>query len=490
MAVIDSGNDTPNKANVDEQFNLRVNTPGYSSTGVAVGGGPENGPAMFSENDPGVATGVRSVASPETDDDYRLRIAIDTPMDSELFNYAAQNTGKHSLVTTAMTVSFGATGLLTNAGHTGSVNTGVTFGTYAPFPLMGAAHIYYEFELALTEDPPTNTVVNFGAFLRGTATAYTPTDGAYFQLENGVWNAVLMYNTVPTIEPLPAAAMAYTAGVVRQYIVAIHQRRVDFWVNNVLVISIPTPPTNGTPALSGAYPASLSHSIVGGASADPFFKVNLRAYSVGLGGYQAADTLSSIGNRMYGSYQGLSGAAMGSLANYVNSTSPANNPAPAVPANATAQLGPGLGGQFWETDSAAVSLDCIICSFQNVASGVAYAGRRLVVRGVKIDSYVQATLTGGGYNAQWSLAFGHTAVSLATTETATTKAPRRLTIGSNSVAANAVALTQLATVSLDLGDAPVYVNPGEFIAVVKKKIGTAPTVGTIAHMITIVAGWE
>lgn len=127
-------------------------------------------------------------------------------------------------------------------------------------------------------------------------------------------------------------------------------------------------------------------------------------------------------------------------------------------------------------------------SLNAVWSLVAPAG--IVTTAVEIDSFVQATLTGGGYNAQWSLAFGHTAVSMLTPEAATTKAPRRLPIGSNAVAANAAALTQLTPLSLGLGDAPVFINPGEFIAVVKKKVGTAPSAGTIAHMITIVAGWE
>jgi hypothetical protein len=34
-------------------------------------------------------------------------------------------------------------------------------------------------------------------------------------------------------------------------------------------------------------------------------------------------------------------------------------------------------------------------------------------------------------------------------------------------------------------DSPLVVNQGEFIQLVKKKVGTAPTVGVIAHMISI-----
>lgn len=135
------------------------------------------------------------------------------------------------------------------------------------------------------------------------------------------------------------------------------------------------------------------------------------------------------------------------------------------------------------TDSAA-GTDGIICSYQNPAATATLTGRRIAIYGVKIESYVQTALTTGGYNAQFILAFGHTAVSLATTETATTKAPRRIPLGVQSVAAGAAALTQLATVSARFDGGPVIVNPGEFIAVAKKKVGTVPGAGVIAHMIT------
>jgi hypothetical protein len=43
---------------------------------------------------------------------------------------------------------------------------------------------------------------------------------------------------------------------------------------------------------------------------------------------------------------------------------------------------------------------------------------------------------------------------------------------------------------MDFGDAPIYVNPGEFIQCVKKKVGVAPTAGTLAYTVTYLYGWE
>jgi hypothetical protein len=42
----------------------------------------------------------------------------------------------------------------------------------------------------------------------------------------------------------------------------------------------------------------------------------------------------------------------------------------------------------------------------------------------------------------------------------------------------------------DFGDAPIFVNPGEFVALVKKKVGTAASAGVVAHTVKFVYGWE
>jgi hypothetical protein len=183
-------------------------------------------------------------------------------------------------------------------------------------------------------------------------------------------------------------------------------------------------------------------------------------------------------------YQGLNGGTMGTLANYANSA----NPTAAVPTNTTAALGTGLGGQFWETDTLAATTDGIISSFQNPAGSINQPPRTLYITGVQIDSYTQVALTGGPYVAQWSLAFGHTAVSMATAEslTAATKAPRRIAIpGIQAIAAGLAINLRVGQgpIGMRFDGAPVPIYPGEFLATVKKKVGTAPSAGVIAHVI-------
>jgi hypothetical protein len=286
----------------------------------------------------------------------------------------------------------------------------------------------------------------------------------------------------------PVANQNYLFGL------ALSEKRARFWIDDVNYGTLENVGA-GQPFTSSTLPWSTRLAIVGGA-AGAAYQVTITDYTISNGGGQFSASLDLVGNRTCGSYQGLSGGTMGSLANYANSA----NPTAAVPTNTTAALGTGLGGQFWETATLAVNTDGIICSYQVPAGTTAVQGRRLVIRGVSLASYVQTVIVGGPFVSQYSLAFGHNAaVSLATSESAsfatgTTKAPRRIALPAfTQVVTAAQAVSTL--VSQPGGvwhkfDTPVYVNPGEFVAVVTKHVGTVGTSGTIAHVVAFDYGWE
>jgi len=500
MAVIDDGNGTAGKANVDNAFNLQVTTPGYDSDGAEFGGGPENGQAMFSEVDAGTKTGTRWVLSPEVDTDYRLRVAHDNFLDQETFNYTAQNTGKHSHTFTTLTATVSAAGLLTNSGNITTTTTGMTFGTFAEFPTQGTQTLVCETSVAFSAQPNANTIIDFGLFRRGASTAFAPTDGIYFRMSAAGLQGVINNNgTETTTSVFPSAAgsgtYTYSNNEVHQYLIQATNVSVTFWIDNLLYGTIPTPVGFGYAAKSTSLPWSVRHAIVGGA-AGTATQALITDYRVLNRGSQFADRLGVINNRVIGSYQGLSGGTMGSLANYTNSA----NPTPAVLTNTTAALGTGLGGQFWETATIALNTDGIVCSYQVPAGTAAVQGRRLKVTGINLSSYIQTAITGGPFIQQFSLAFGHTAVSLATAESAsfatgTTKASRRIPLPDFTqavTAAQAVStiVAQPGGSDIDFGEAPVYVNPGEFIAIVVKKIGTVGTAGVIGYTIKFDYSWE
>ena len=470
---------------------LTMDSNGYVKVAFPDGNTPSSlgGVRNFSEND----TGTKMVTdpqlySPETDLDYRLRIATDIMLEDETFNATAQNTGKYQYHNTTATVTFGTQGVVTNGSGITTTTTGVSFRSYATFPMAGTQTTSGDFEVSFSAWLVANTIIDYGFGLNATSNPYAPTDGVYFRVTSAGLVGVVNFNGAETT----SGVMNFTPTLNKKYqfIVYVHHRTAEFWINDGvstdLYAVVETPSGSGQPHAAASLPWFLRHSIVGGA-ASAVCQTTLSNVSVRVGGASYHRTLGEFGNAVYGSYQGLTGGTMGSLASYANSANPTGA---SVPTNTTSTVLTGLGGQGWETDTLAVTTDGIIMSYQVPAATANGLGRRLKLTGIRIDSYVQTALTGGGYNAQFSLCFGHTAVSLATAEAATTKAPRRIALGAYSVASGLVALTQLPTIQFDFSSAPIYVNPSEFIAIAKKKVGTAPSAGTIAYTITPIYSWE
>lgn len=499
MAIIETGSEATGTATVDQDNNLQVVSPGFTSDGTPRGGGSLNAEAIYSEVDDGTSTGVRETLSPEVDKDYRLRVANDYVMDQELFNYTAQNTGKHTFTFTTLAATIGASGITTNSGSITTINTGLTFGTFAMFPVGGTQNIVCENSVGFTAQPLSNVIIDFGLFLRGATTAFAPLDGMYFRLNSsgmlGVINTNGSETTVALTIDQGENLFTYTNNAVNRYLIQTSNVSTTFWVNNIKVGEIPNPAGTNFACKAQALPWSFRHAIVGGA-AGGVLQAIFSDYRVHIRGPQYADSLGSVGNRVYGSYQGLSGGTMGSLANYANSA----NPVAAVPTNTTAALGTGLGGQFWETASLAVNTDGIICSYQVPAGTALVQGRRLKITGINLASYIQTVIAGGPFVSQYSLAFGHTAVSLATAEsasmaTATTKAPRRIALPDftqvvTAAQAASTLVSQPGGSDIDFEESPIYVNPGEFVALVTKHVGTVGTSGTIAHVVKFDYSWE
>lgn len=467
----------------------------YVVTETDVATNPNNVGAYrsFWENDSGAITWNTLLRSWEIDVDYRQRTSQDLIFDDEVFNYTAQNTGKHNYGATTMANSWTAGQMTTNSGSITTTTTGTQLVSYAMFPVIATTTLSADTEVGFSAQPQANTFIEFGNWLPGTTTT-APTDGVFFRLSSGWLQGIASFNGSETstgIFPLSGGTGTWTYAISKRYQFICYTTAIEavFWVNDgtgaVAMGTIPLPSGQSRMMMSAAAPYFFKHRITGGA-AGWVIQATLGAYNIRLWGTNLTTTPSISGSRIMGSYQGLSGGTMGSLAKYTNNT----NATAAVPTNTTAALGTGLGGEFWETDTLAANTDGIIMSYQIPAGTVNIPGKRLVLRGLYIDTFVQTALTGGGYNEVWNLNFWHTNVSLATTETATSKARRVVPIGSRTVASGAVALTQLPRISLDMGDNPVFVNPSEFISISKKKVGTAPTAWVMAHNITLIYGWE
>jgi hypothetical protein len=444
---------------------------------------------FMSENDAGDVRGSPYLVSPETDDDSRLRVASEAIFDSETLNYTAQNTGKHIYRNTTMAFTWSAAGLTTNSGNITTTTTGASFATYAEFPFIGATLMYCEIQASFTALPTTNTTVDFGMQRLATTNPFAATDGVYFRLSSDGLKGVINFNGTET--QTTTFGLTYTPNQKYQFIITAHEKSVEFWIDGNLYAILETPVGQGQPFMSSSLPFAVRHAIAGGAAGAALSFV-LNDYCVSIGGPNISQTASIMGQRMYGSYQGLSGGTMGSLATYPNST----NPTAAAPSNTalTANLPGGLGGQGAVTAAAAAATDGIWGSYQVPAGTANVQGRRLILRGVRLDLVnLGAAVATTATTIQFSLAFGHTAASLATTEAATTKAPRRIPLGIATwpVGAAIGAQPQNGRVEVDLGDAPVFVNPGEFVAIVGKFLAGTATASQVINFTWLpIYGWE
>lgn len=483
---IQSGSNTSGLANVDGNYQLKVGLETNINSNSEFIGAVK----MVSENDAGSVSGSPYLLSPETDDDFRLRVGMDTELDDETFNYTAQNTGKHNNQSTTMTFTYGTGGLLTNGSSITTTTTGLSLSTYAMFPMFSSGtNLYCQCEASFSQQPTANTIIDFGMFLRPTSNPYAPTDGAYFRLNSSGIQGVINSNGSESTSSV--FSFTYNNNEVYKFILAISNNSVEFWINDVLYAEILTPAGQAQPFMSAALPFAFRHVITGGA-AGSILQATFRGYGISIGGLNVIKALGELGNAIYGSYQGLSGGTMGSLSSYTNST----NPTAAVPSNTalTANLPSGLGGQAWETFTLAVNTDGVLMSYQVPAGTVSVMGKRLKIVGVKLSSFVQTVLAGGPMARTFCLNFGHTAVSLATPEAATTKARRVVLLPelTQVITANQAVSTMISQPlgGVSLFSEPIYVNPGEFVSLSVKHIGTVGSSGTIATNIQYIYSWE
>lgn len=421
------------------------------------------------ESDAGTITGSALSITPEATDDFRQRVGADTLLDHEVFNYAAQNTGKHVYHNATMTITWGGAGgfLRTNGSSITTITTGVGFSTQRVYPVGGSSPLYCEMKAGFSAAPTTNTTIDFGLFIRSTSNPYAPTDGVYFRANSTGVFGVANYNGTevttgvllasPTINQIYKFAITTSPGVTR------------FWINDVLYGSINQGNSNYAPQVNGSVPFSVRHAIIAGA-AGATIQFLLGTYFVSAGDLNDQLTAADARALQGQAYQGLSGGTMGSLANFANST----NPTSAAGSN-TATLVTGLGGQAACNATAGAATDFVFLSYQNPAGTLGQTARTLVIDGVWLSTVnMGAAVATTPTTVVWSIAYGHTAVSMATAEAATMKAPRRIPLGAQSAPVAAAIGAPYTPDRIFVTLAPFAVNPGEFVALVGKIIvGTA-----------------
>jgi hypothetical protein len=442
---------------------------------------------FMSENDPGALTGAPYLRSPETSSDYRLRVGLDTILLSETFNITSTamnyNSWKYSnatmtaLGTAAGNVSFGvAQG--TASGHYAALQS------YQYFPIIGTAPLAAEFTVGLvTATIIANETISMGFGVPGVAAL--PTDGVFFQLTSAGLIGVVVFNNNTTQTGVLADLVDFTVGSMYQLMIVVGEREIEFWRDSVLLGAISIPVANGQPFIQGSLPVFTMKHCTGTVSNTNTFRlcdltVSLLDIATNLP-YSHQQALQGMH-----AYQQQNGVAVAGTVTTnqavgtITTGSTPQSPTASAGSNTTANI-TGLGGWGAINAAAGAATDFIASSFQNPVPTINLTGRNLMITGVTIS-----TINGGAAVATtpttllWTLAFGHTAVSLQTAEAAATHAPRRYQLGFQSAPIGAAIGQPYDKEIVCKLDTPICIYPGEFIATVMKiVVGTATASQTI-----------
>lgn len=498
MPIIDSGASTAGKANVDSNFNLMVNTPGYTSLGVIQGGGPQNAGAigMYSVNDEGTVTALRNVKSPKTSLHRRLRVGIDTLLFNDVFNASAQNSSMWEYIFVTLTASQPGAGTVNFGTVQGTAaNHGALMRSYQYFPLFGKASLSAKFSVGVF----TNTLVSNEewrcGFGRPTVGGTAPTEGCWFLLTTAGLFGKTFFNGVENSTAALATLASFTVGTNNVLEIIIGEQSVEFWRNGVLLGTLSYAAANGQPFQPASHPLFMQKICTGSVSNTNTMRVaDINVYLSDIGSNKDwPSQLSTIGQN---GNLGQNGHTQGKTSLWTNSAAPT-----AAAASNTTPPFSGLGGIIAILPTLAVSSDGILQSFTNPAPTINITGRNLLVYGISIDSHISVVLSGGPLAYEYFIAYGHTADSLATAETAsfataTTHAPRIVPIGVEVYPANAAVATK-GTGSQAGGlkkqfRTPLVVRPGERFAICARLgVGsTVTTTGAVTFILGVDAVWE
>lgn len=439
--------------------------------------------AIAGRNDDGVATGTPLVNRWYVTEGQGGRMALAAVLWDDTFNATAQNLSKYRTPNNVNTTTFPG-GTMNLVGTTVS-GQNCAIQTYKHFPLFGKSELRCNMAGFIVVTPQLNNVVEIGLFSAALAGAAAPTDGVFFR-----WNAlgelrgVISYNGTET---QTAAIANPSLGVNHDFTIVIQTNVCRFYIDDVLygsVTMLTDAPTLGQPMMMGSQPLTMRNYNTGTVSSLQTFRCS-DVFITSLGPDFARDFATMKAGFGHMAYQGQNGHTQGTTAQYA----PNANPAAAVPTNTTAALGTGLGGKFQETVTLVAGTDGIISSYQNPVPAVGLTGRNLIITGITISGVVTVVMPATALTGSFALNYGHTAVSLATADSATgtspaTKAPRRIALGAVGLLASAAVGTVIPPQTYKFA-APVVVAPGEFAAISRNNITAAPASGAIMWSIQI-----
>ena len=469
MALIETGDSSTGVANVDSNYNLKVALPSVKEQAGFVGIA-------------GFADDAGNVRIPIGASSQGLLGTGTVQVDFEQgFSASAISPSVWSQVLTTMTVGVANNTITLNSANSLAPSAVARLVSYRQAKTLRGSDRIIAWRMMLPNQV-TGAVIEIGAFAAyGVA---SPTSGSFFRYgSNGQLRGVSISVTgaESTTEVIPTPSL----NVAHDYTIWIMGKAIVYQIDDVVVGSIPLGNTAPSPVTSESAPfcARLYNASATATAQQVYLHRCVGALYGGTYGYDR-QFLAALGGDI-GS-QGVVGAGTGYLANWANSAAPAS----ATLSNTTAGY-TSLGGQFQFAAVSGSETDYALFAYQVPAQTATNQGRTLVVHGINISTFnMGAAVATTPALLQWGIAFDGTAVSLATADAASTKAPRRVPLGCQSLPVGLGVGGNVPDLRVDFRQ-PLSVNAGNYLHVILKiPVGTATASQIVRGVVTINATWE
>ena len=477
MAVRLTG--TSNLQEIDANGNAYVRTPQTETQAGFV--------QISSENDSGLVLGTRSVKSPETADDYRLRVGIDQTLfylSFEGTNIARDRIQQNDTTAT----SAQASGFLTlNSGSSLVSGQGSNIRTYNLFPLYQGFPIYGECIARIVGPLATNAISEWGFGFCSGVTAQL-TDGIFFRLiAGGTLRAIMTYNSTDTVVtnitttniPSRDGTGTFDITEANHYIITATADAVQYWINDTLVATQKAPNNQGTPTLACNQP--FFGRVYNTGIPSTARQLGLGFISVSQGdmnsGRPYGHAVNSAGG---GSYQIQPGTTSGpTCTRGAVATAGWPNSATARTAGTwTATSAPAINslGGLWLSpaiSTLASDADYPIFAYLNPAGSATLPGKNLYITGIAVgNTCATVAASTNSIVLAYAAGIGSTGTATNVTEAAAAVAARIIPLGQVGFAATAPIGTIVSGWTVDFSQAPLVCYPGTYVHFIVRPFGT------------------
>jgi len=428
--------------------------------------------ALLAESDPGDPSNAidRKVVQLDADDDYRLRVGIDTREFIEPFGGAALNSAVWTAPVTTFTVAVANAYAKLNAAVSAAANGVARISTWRTFSVEHAFPLYIEapLQVVAAQVGILNTTVEFGWGIASGTTA--PTDGVAFTINaSGEARLIAYYNGTPNQSPVIdlATDSVLAANKDARVLLVIGTTRAELWIDNRLRAVVARSPALPSLTQASSLPvfARVYNAAVAPASATALW---VGGVTVSRGGNTAKHNGEMAAGSGWGGFQALSGGTY--TANRANSAAPASATLSNTAAGYTT-----LGGQWQFVAVAGAETDFALFAFLVPAAAAGGINKNFRVTRLRIDATVLgAAIATTATVLQWGIAVGATQVTLATVaDTATVKQARRIPVGLQTFVVGDPIGARVEAIDVEFEDG-LFCAPGEYIHIILKvPLGTA-----------------